>query len=148
MSLHTRVITQKDSVFFLHPFWRHLLVVITAHRVYFSTCLKWKEKKNNPKTQQYVTHQSSDPPLTGLCSWQRFSRQKPSCHVCLLISVYIWFKGYSVCPFCWRFAVCAPVCVYPCAAGWRRSRAIYIRLHLFGGVCTQICGCHCGCQVE
>lgn len=142
----TRVITQKDFQSFLTSF---LTSPVSCH---YSACVflymsKMKKEKET-KTQRYVTHQSSDPPLTGLCCWQRFSHQKPSCHVCLLISAYIWFKGYSVCPFCWRFAVCAPVCVYPCAAGWRWSRAIYIRLHLFGGVCTQICDCHCGCQVE
>lgn len=64
------------------------------------------------------------------------------------MSVYVWIKGYSICPVCWRFAaltrcelrsVCAGMHLCVCTFVLLDNNGVEY-LHLpssFGGVCTQ-----------
>lgn len=71
--------------------------------VYFCICLNKKHK----------TAICDSPCLGPACAFGRHSATK-NWIVIGVISAYIWFKGYSVCPFCWRSAVCVHVSVPLC----------------------------------
>ncbi len=77
------------------------------------------------RNNQDPTHCISKAPLTTQCPmWgPAFTLGKQKWNVYLLLSVYFWIKGYSICPFCWRFAVLA----WPVSVGW--------------ALCTCVCIC-------